>query len=125
MILLSANTGENVTKAIIDDPMKKAMIQIQGVFAELDKSLLVKKLRKSREKIRTEKGRCEGVKPYGTTPEEAEIKKKMVYMRRRSRYQAKPMSYRAIAEALNNDGIFTRHNKNWTASLVYNVLKKK
>ena len=123
--LISANTGENVTQAIIDDPMKKAMIQIQGVFAELDKSLLVKKLRKSREKMRAEKGRCEGVKPYGTTPEEAEIKKKMVYMRRRSRYQTKPMSYRAIAEALNNDGISTRHNKNWTASLVYNVLKKK
>jgi DNA invertase Pin-like site-specific DNA recombinase len=37
--LISANTGENVTKAISEDPMKKALIQIQGVFAELDKSL--------------------------------------------------------------------------------------
>ena len=56
--LIAANTGENITKAISDDPMKKALIQIQGVFAELDKSLLVKKLRKAREKVRKEKGKC-------------------------------------------------------------------
>ena len=50
--LISANTGENVTQAIQDDPMKKAMVQIQGIFSELDKVLLVRKLRKAREKVR-------------------------------------------------------------------------
>ena len=45
--LYSANTGENVTQAIKDDPVKKAMVQMQGVFAELEKSRLVKKLRKA------------------------------------------------------------------------------
>ena len=123
--LIAANTGENITSAIADDPMKKAMIQMQGIFAELDKSLTVKKLRLSREKIRKEDGRCEGVKPYGTTAEEAEILKKIRYMRRRSRYQEKPMTFKAIAEKLNEEGILTRHNKQWTANLVHNVLKKK
>ena len=33
--LISANTGENVTRAITADPMKKAMVQMQGIFAEL------------------------------------------------------------------------------------------
>ena len=33
--LLSANTGENVSKAISADPMKKDMIQIQGVLLGL------------------------------------------------------------------------------------------
>lgn len=122
--LIAANTGENVTKAIMEDPMRKALIQIQGIFAELDKSLTVKKLRKAREKVRKDRGRCEGVKPYGSTPEEAHLLKKMIYMRRRSRYQTKPMSYRAIADKLNEDGIMTRHGKNWTSSLVFNVLKK-
>lgn len=123
--LIAANTEENVTQAIYEDPMRKAMIQIQGIFAELDKSLTVKKLRKSREKIRKETGRCEGVKPYGTTPDEAEILKKIRYMRRRSRYQTKRISYRAIAEKLNDERIKTRHGKKWTTSLVFNVLKKK
>ena len=39
--LIAANTGENITTAIDSDPMKKALVQIQGVFGELDKSLLV------------------------------------------------------------------------------------
>ena len=51
--LISANTGENITQAIQDDPMKKALIQMQGVFAELDKSTIVRKLRKGRESART------------------------------------------------------------------------
>lgn len=38
--LIAANTGENITTAIDSDPMKKALVQIQGVFGELDKSLL-------------------------------------------------------------------------------------
>ena len=50
--LISARTEEDVTAAVMGDPMKKALVQIQGVFAELEKSLLVKKLRTARERIR-------------------------------------------------------------------------
>ncbi len=63
--LIAANTGENITKAILDDPMKKAIVQMQGIFSELDKSLIVKKLRAARVKIRKEKGKCEGAKRFG------------------------------------------------------------
>lgn len=54
--VINASTEENVTQAIQSDPMKKAMIQMQGIFAELDKSLLVKKLRLARERKRQEAG---------------------------------------------------------------------
>ncbi|MBI9086012.1 MAG: hypothetical protein JEZ11_20605 [Desulfobacterales bacterium] len=60
--------------------MKKALIQIQGISAELDQSMTVRKLRKVREKVREEKGRCEGARPYGhngSRLEEAEILKRM------------------------------------------------
>ena len=69
--LIAANTGENVTEAITSDPMRKAMVQMQGVFAELDKSMLVKKLRKARDRKRQETGRCEGPKPFYQGSEEA------------------------------------------------------
>jgi site-specific DNA recombinase len=83
--LIVATTAENVTEAVHGDPMKKALIQVQGVFAELDKSLLVKKLRKARDKVRAQKGRCEGPKKFGSTPEEAKILKKVRYIGCKSR----------------------------------------
>ena len=68
--LICAGTGENITQAILDDSMRKAMLQIQGVFAELDKSLVVRKLRNGRIKARQDseartlsgKKKCEGRK---------------------------------------------------------------
>ena len=62
--LISARTESNVTDEVQADPMKKALIQIQGIFAELEKNLLVKKLRNARDRARAEKGKCEGRKSY-------------------------------------------------------------
>ncbi len=121
--LISANTGENITRAISEDPMKKALIQMQGIFAELDKSMLIKRLHKARQKVKKEKGRCEGQKPYGATPQEAEILKRVRYMRRSSKYQ-RGMTYQAIADKLNEEGITTKRGRQWNPVLVYNILKR-
>ena len=93
--LIAANTGENITKAITDDPMKKAMVQMQGIFAELDKSLLVKKLRKARENKRKVHGKCEGRKSYKEFAPEllSEIKKL-----RRKRKGRKRTTYDQVAD---------------------------
>ena len=45
-------TGQDVSEAMQKDPMLKALVQIQGVFAELEKNLLVRKLRRARDSIR-------------------------------------------------------------------------
>ena len=121
--LISSNTGENITRAISEDPMKKALIQMQGIFAELDKSMLIKRLHKARQKVKKEKGRCEGQKPYGATPQEAEILKRVRYMRRSSKYQS-GMTYQAIADKLNEEGITTKRGRQWNPVLVYNILKR-
>jgi DNA invertase Pin-like site-specific DNA recombinase len=52
--------GDDLTAT--DDPFKKAMRQIAGAFAELEKARLVAKLRHARERIRNERGKCEGRK---------------------------------------------------------------
>ena len=52
--------GDDLTAT--DDPFKKAMRQIAGAFAELEKARLVAKLRHARERIRSERGKCEGRK---------------------------------------------------------------
>ncbi len=124
--LYSAMTSENVTEAVSADPMKKALVQMQGIFSELDKSLLVNKLRKAREKIRKKKGRCEGKYPYGTLSGETEILKRIRLMRRKPKgSDIKRRSLQSIADQLNKEGIKTRQGKMWNASLVHNVLKRK
>ena len=69
LALISANTGEDITAALMGDPMRRALVQIQGIFAELDKNLLVAKLRKARERQKAAMGRSEGRKPFGQDPD--------------------------------------------------------
>ena len=121
--LYSANTGENVTQAIKDDPVKKAMVQMQGVFAELEKSRLVKKLRKAREALREKDGRCEGRKPYGCLEGEQEGLKLIKSLHRKPKGK-KRMSYQRIADELNNRGVKPRASDKWGAMTVYNIINR-
>ena len=54
--------GDDLTES--DDEMRVAMRQIAGVFSQLEKTRLVKKLKAARERIRTEQGKCEGRKAH-------------------------------------------------------------
>ena len=57
--------GDDLTDS--DDEMRVAMRQIVGVFSQLEKTRLVKKLRKARDRKRDAHGRCEGRKPLAET----------------------------------------------------------
>lgn len=118
--LWNASTGENVTEAVKSDPMKKAVIQIQGVFAELEKSLLVNRLAKARERKRAENGKCEGAKSWEEIEPERkeEILKIIKKMRRKPRNQGRPSSYQAIADRLNAEGMRPLRGGEWSAQLV-------
>ena len=122
--LLSAVTGEDVTAAYLGDPMKRALIQIQGVFAELEKNKLVSRLKHSRRAKRTATGRCEGVKPYGSQPGESEIVELMRRLRRKSPVGER-MPYQGIADSLNDGGIPTRYGGPWRWSTVRGILARK
>ena len=100
--LISAATEEDVTSAISEDPMKKALVQMQGIFSELEKNLLVKKLRVARERKRAVNGKCEGRKTYAERAPEviAEVKK----LRRKQKGIDRRMSFSQIAEILNKKG---------------------
>ena len=118
--LLSARTEENVTEAVMSDPMRKALVQIQGVFAELEKNLLVRKLRVARERKRKETGKCEGRKSY----QEAmpEVVREIKRLRRKKKAMPR-MPYTKIADELNRQGYKTMTGKKWTGVLVQSVLR--
>lgn len=48
-----------------DDPSKVLIRQILQAVSQFEKSSIVKKLRRARERKRAKEGRCEGAKPFG------------------------------------------------------------
>lgn len=121
--LIAANTGEDVTAAMQDDPMRRAMIQIQGVFAELDKSLLVRKLRKGRESKRQSQGKCEGRKAFGEKQGEQAIVARMLELRRKPKGGAR-RSFQTIAEILNTEKLPSRTGRPWSGSTVAAIISR-
>jgi len=117
LTLVNAGTGQDVTAAMRADPMMKAMVQVQGVFAELDKSLVVQKLRKARQLRRRRTGRCEGRKPFGTRPGEAETLARM-------RLLNDGRTVYAIAQVLNAEGLPSRTGKPWSATTIKRILDR-
>ena len=117
--LINARTEEDVTEAIQADPMKKALIQIQGVFSELEKALLVKKLRAARERKRETEGKCEGRKNIKeVSPEVLKAIKRL----RRTKPGQKRMSCNAVAQELNRLGLFTVTGRPFTGANVQSIL---
>jgi len=114
--LINARTGEDVTKAIVDDPMKKAIIQIQSVFNELEKSLLVKKLKNSRQRIKQKTGKCEGRKSYSQT------NPKLI---KRINELKKTNTLSNIPKILTEEGFKTSTNKEIRLCHVKNIAYKK
>ena len=104
ILLFAANTGENVCDAFLTDPTRKALLQIQGVFNQLEKDRLVIKLRKAREAKRQKTGQCEGRKRYGEHQAHAERESAVVNLvkqLRRKPIGGERLSLAAIAAELN------------------------
>ncbi len=120
IVLFNASTGENITEAIHSDPMKKAIIQIQGVFSELEKSLLVKRLKKARQRKRIETGKCEGTKGWDEIDPErkVEVLKLIRRLRRKPKGRGRQKSYQDISDHLNTEGIKTLRGGRWSPQLV-------
>jgi DNA invertase Pin-like site-specific DNA recombinase len=100
-----------------DDPGRILMRQMLGAFFQYEKTLLVAKLRGARQRIRVRAGRCEGRKPYGTRPGEAELIERMKTLRRQGTAVDK------IAATLNAQGAKPRAGDKWYATSVYRILK--
>jgi DNA invertase Pin-like site-specific DNA recombinase len=124
LTLVAANTGEDVTAAMAEDPMRRAMVQIQGVFAELDRNLTVAKLRRGRDAASKERGRrVEGPLPYGHDPDRPLEKATLEHMRA---LKAKRQTYAKIADALNAEPekYPTRTGAKWNKQTVYQTLSR-
>src|SRR5262249_40766053 len=91
--LLSASTGPDVAAATRADPMREAMVMMQGVFAQTEKKLLVRKLRLAREAKAARGEHSVGAYRFGEHPErphEAETLARLCELRRAKPGRRKP-----------------------------------
>ena len=96
------------------------MVQIQGAFAELDKTMLVRKLKRGREAKREASGGCEGRKPFGHYEGEQQTLDRIRQLRRKPRGGDR-LSFGSVATALNKEAVPTRHGKPWTRATVQKI----
>jgi DNA invertase Pin-like site-specific DNA recombinase len=120
--LINCVTGEDVTASMSEDPMRKALIQIQSVFSELEKSRLVGKLRRARQAKKEATGKCEGRKAFGEKPGEEETVEMMRSLRRKR--NGKQLSFAKIAATLNERSVPTRTGAIWQVTTVRNILSR-
>lgn len=120
LTLYAANTGENITESIMADPMRKALVQIQGIFAELDKSMIVAKLRKGRQTKKQNGGKGEGRYGYGCDPKLPDEVPVMTQIRS---MKASGATCEHIALMLNSQGITGRSGCAWKAATIAKILR--
>jgi site-specific DNA recombinase len=129
--LISANTGENITKAILEDPMKEAIITMQAVFARLERKTILLRLKKGREKRRNDTGKCGGPTQYGDCDNDCNAEKHSDRCEKergildeiaRLRMRPRPLSFGRIAFVLNEMGTKTRMGRDWSYMTVYNAV---
>jgi DNA invertase Pin-like site-specific DNA recombinase len=116
--LISATEGDDLLSA---DPTRKLVRQVLGAIAEYDKSMLVLKLRASRERKRAKVGKCEGRKSYSEAMPEVlkEIKRL-----RRARKGMPRRTYEKVAEELNAAGFKSMMGKPFTGSSIQLILRR-
>lgn len=128
--VFTAEDGE-VRQDDPDDPMRTAIRQVQGVFAELDRKNVVKRLRDGRRAKAAEGRHAVGQYAYGYTgagkgrerdaaprDDEQRAVARIVELRRAGR------PYRAIAATLDAEGLAPRRAASWSAMAVRNVAQR-
>jgi len=118
--VIAADSGTDLTVGD-DDPTRVLIRQVLGAVSQFEKSVIVSKLRAARVRKRRETGRCEGRKPFGTRPGEADVLALMKRLRRKPK-GGERLSFDAIAARLNATGAPTRTGARWRGATVRGIV---
>ncbi len=124
--VFSVTTGE-VLRDDPDDPMRTAMRQMMGVFAGLDRRMVVKRLRDGRKAKAARGGHAVGPAPYGYKAAGGElvpIPEQLAALDRMLRLRRQGKSTRAIAATLIAEGYPTARGGTWSSPTVARILDR-
>jgi DNA invertase Pin-like site-specific DNA recombinase len=103
-----------------DGPTSKLIRQILGAVSEFDKAMTVAKLKGARDRVRRQRGKCEGRKSYAEREGGAELVAAARELRTNPNGRAP--SLRNVAAALAERGFVTPSGKHYSASAVASML---
>jgi DNA invertase Pin-like site-specific DNA recombinase len=122
--VFTAESGE-VLADDPEDPMRTAMRQMAGVFFQLDRAMIVKRLRDGR-KLKAERGGyAHGRPPYGWRAEGGllvEDPAEQPVVQRIAELHGQGKSLRAIGAALEADGTRPREGERWHPNTLARIL---
>ena len=118
--VISAQGDRDLT-AVKNDPLQDLARQVFRVYTEGEKSRTTSRLRLARNRVRRERGWCEGAKRFGFYRGEQETLRRLLQLRRKPR--GKPRrTYQSITDILNAEGRRTRFGGPWTKTTVRRLL---
>jgi DNA invertase Pin-like site-specific DNA recombinase len=128
-VLVFAVTSGLVARDDPDDPMRTAMRQMMGVFAGLERRMLVKRMRDGRKAKAARGGHAVGRPAFGWRAEGSElvpVPEEQVVLRRILRLHKAGESTRAIAARLNADPEMgtTKAGAAWSSQVVSRILAR-
>jgi DNA invertase Pin-like site-specific DNA recombinase len=119
--------GREVLRDDPDDPMRTAMRQVQGVFAQLERALIAKRLRDAR-RNKARRGRhANGPAPYGWRTQDGElfpVPDELAVLDLIRQHKSSGATQVEIAAALNDAGLLTRDGARWTQQVVSRILRR-
>lgn len=121
--VIEADGGNDLTSDAGTSPTAVLIRQVLGAIAEWEKSGLVAKLRAARDRVRRERGRCEGPPAYGARKTEAAGLKRLLELA--TTPDGARRSLAEIAATLNAEGVPTRSGRPWARSTVQALLARR
>jgi DNA invertase Pin-like site-specific DNA recombinase len=114
--------ADSPTSFLDDGPTSKLIRQILGAVSEFDKAMTVAKLKGARDRVRRERGKCEGRKSYA----ERERGEELVSLARQLHHNpsGRPHSLRTVAAGLAERGYVTPSGRQYSASAVASMLSR-
>jgi DNA invertase Pin-like site-specific DNA recombinase len=109
-----------------DDPMRTAMRQMAGVFAQLERAMIRKRLRNGQAAKAAAGGYAYGGPPYGFKAVDKELAPdpaEQAVIARMRQMRGEGYSYRRIADVLNSEGISARRGP-WHAQTVLRAVER-
>jgi DNA invertase Pin-like site-specific DNA recombinase len=110
-----------------DDPMRTALRQMVGVFAQLERGMITARLRGGRRTKAAEGGYAYGAPPYGWCSQDGElvpVPNEQAALARIRQLRAEQASYETIAQTLNTEGFRPRRGKVWHRAVVARIASR-
>ena len=112
--------ADSPTSFLDDGPTSKLIRQILGAVSEFDKAMTVAKLKGARDRVRRQRGKCEGRKSYA----EREGGQELIALARQLHHDpnGRPRSLRIVAAGLAERGYVTPSGRPYSASAVASMI---